>query len=60
MLTNLLNDGDFRIISKEKKDNTIHYTWTCNSKRGIVTDGKDTIGIKDGKIIYHYCYFTIE
>lgn len=60
MLANQLNNGDFRITTKEIKDNSIHFTWTCNSKRGIVSNGKDTIGLKDGKVIYHYCYFTIE
>lgn len=60
MLTNQLNDGDFRIATKETKDNTIHYTWTCTSRRGNVSNGKDTLGLKDGKIIYHYCYYTVE
>jgi len=60
MLTNQLNDGDFRVTSKEVKDNVIHYTWTCHSRRGTVNNGKDTIGIKDGRVLYHYCFYSIE
>ena len=30
VLTNQLNDGDFRIKTKEIKENTIHFTWTCD------------------------------
>ncbi|HOQ68632.1 MAG TPA: nuclear transport factor 2 family protein [Anaerolineaceae bacterium] len=60
MLTNQLNDGDFRVTSKEVKDNVIHYTWTCHSRRGIVNNGKDTVGLKDGRVLYHYCYYSIE
>lgn len=60
MLMNQLNDGVFTITSKEVNGNSIHYTWTCNSYRGKVTNGSDTIGIKDGKIVYHYCYYSIS
>jgi len=60
MLMNQLNDGVFTVTSKEESGNTIHYTWTCNSYRGKVTNGSDTLGIKDGKVVYHYCYYTIS
>ncbi len=60
MLMNQLNDGVFKITSKEVNGNTIHYTWTCKSYRGEVNNGNDTIGLKDGKIVYHYCYYTIS
>lgn len=60
MLQNELNDGEFNITSRSVNGNTIHYTWTCNSYRGKVSDGSDTIGLKDGKIVYHYCYYTVS
>ena len=60
LVTNLLINGDYRVTAKETNKNTHHYTWTCNSKSGFVSNGKDTIGIKDGRILYHYCYFTVE
>lgn len=60
LLTNALNDGVFSITDQTKNNETRHFTWTCNSYRGRVNDGSDTIGIKDGKIAYHYTHFTIS
>ncbi len=54
-----LKGGVFKVTSKTTKDNTIHYTWTCKAQTGSVTDGKDTIGIRNNTVIYHYCYYTI-
>ena len=55
-----LKGGVFKVTSKTTKDNTIHYTWTCKAQTGSVTDGKDTIGIRNNTVIYHYCYYTIS
>ncbi len=60
LLTNALNDGFFRVTSQTNNGQTRHFTWTCDSYRGHVYDGSDTIGIKDGKITYHYTHFTIS
>lgn len=60
MLMNMLNDGVFTVTSQTTNGNTRHFTWTCDSYRGQVTDGSDTIGIKDGKIAYHYTHFTVS
>lgn len=60
MLGVQLLKGLFNVTSKEESDNTIHYTWTCTSSRGNVENGKDTLGLKDGKIIYHYCNYDIS
>lgn len=54
-----LKSGDFRVTSKRVVDNTIHYKWTCTSQTGNVIDGKDTLGIRNDKVIYHYCFYTI-
>lgn len=55
-----LKDGDFRVVTKRGRDNTIHFKWTCDSATGNVATGKDTLGIKNNKIIYHYCFYTIS
>jgi len=60
LLTNVLNDGVFKLTSLSSTDNTRHFTWTASSWRGKVTDGSDTIGIQDGKIVYHYSHFTVS
>lgn len=60
MMTSRLPQGVYTVNSKEISGNTIHYTWTCNSSRGRVNDGSDTLGLKDNKIIYHYSHFTVD
>ena len=60
VLTTELKNGDFRVVTKRGRDNTIHYKWTCDSATGNVATGKDTLGIKNNKIIYHYCFYTIS
>jgi len=55
-----LKKGDFRVTYRRNIDNTIHYKWTCNSRTGTVIDGKDTLGVRNNKVIYHYCYYTIS
>jgi hypothetical protein len=60
LLANNLTGGLFRITNQTNNGQTRHFTWTCNSNRGHVYDGSDTIGIKDGKIAYHYTHYTIS
>jgi hypothetical protein len=36
-----------------------HLTWTATSPQGKVDNGSDTLGLSDGKIIYHYSFFTV-
>jgi len=43
-----------------KKDNIHTLTWTAESSAGQVLDGKDSLGVKDEQIAYHYSYFTIH
>jgi hypothetical protein len=37
-----------------------HFTWQASSPAGNILNGNDTLGIHDGKIVYHYSYFTIQ
>lgn len=60
LLTNALNNGAFRVTDQSGTKETRHFTWTCDSYRGHVYDGNDTIGIKDNKIVYHYTHYTIS
>ncbi len=36
-----------------------HFSWTATSSAGNVTNGQDSFGLVDGKIVYHYTYFTV-
>ena len=40
------------------KDNSRRFTWTASSSLGNVENGNDTLGILNGKIAYHYTYFS--
>ncbi len=60
IMTKRLPQGKYTLTSKEVSGNTVHYTWTCTSIWGKVTDGSDTLGLKDNKIIYHYTHFTVD
>lgn len=44
-----------------KHDNAFTLTWTAiSSNNRKINDGKDTIGIRDGKVVYHYRSYTIS
>jgi hypothetical protein len=49
----------FTISNITGDDTSRHFTWTATSSSGKIKDGNDTFGLKDGKIVYHYSYYTI-
>ena len=55
----LLPNASFELTGKSGSGNSRHFTWTAISDHGEVLDGNDTLGIRDGRIQYHYTYFTI-
>lgn len=55
----LLPGGAFQLTSKSISGRTAHFTWAATSERGRVSDGNDTVSLRDGKIQYHYTYFTL-
>lgn len=60
LLTDLLPQGQFQLTGKSGLGSSRHFTWTASSDKGQVVDGKDTIGLRDGLIQYHYTYFTVS
>ncbi len=59
LLKTTLPNGSFRLVGMSGTGNTRHFTWTATSSKGKVTNGNDTLGILDGKIVYHYSYYTV-
>ncbi len=59
MFTELLPNATFEITGRSGTGNSRHFTWQAVSDRGVVRDGNDTLGLLDGRIQYHYTYFTI-
>lgn len=60
LLRETLPNASFAITGSSQKDNIHTITWTAESPKGRVLDGKDSLGVKDEKIAYHYTYFTVQ
>lgn len=56
----LLPNARFDLKGKSASGNSRRFTWTAASDVGTVLDGADTLGLDDGRILYHYTYFTIQ
>lgn len=54
-------DGQFTLTGMSGTGNTRQFTWKAVSPSSgkQITNGNDTIGIQDGRILYHYSYFTV-
>ncbi len=54
-----LPGATFKLTGASGTGSSRHFTWTATSPKGKITNGNDTVGLVDGKITYHYSYFTI-
>lgn len=59
LFTQLLPEATFVLTSYTGSGNSRHFTWTATSSAGQVNNGNDTFGLLNGKIAYHYSFFTI-
>lgn len=59
LLRDTLPNGRFEITGDSRTDAIRTLTWTAESSTGRVLDGKDSLGMKDEQIAYHYTYFTV-
>ena len=55
----MLPNATFTLTGYSSVGSSRHLTWTANSTNGKVLNGNDAIGLADGKIAYHYTYFTV-
>lgn len=60
VLTQILPKGKFSVTGKSGSGNSRHFTWAADCERGAVSDGNDTLGLSQGKILYHYTFFTVS
>jgi hypothetical protein len=60
LLKQTLPNARFELTGQSQKDSLHTVTWTAESATSRVLDGKDTLGIKDNQIAYHYSYFTVQ
>ena len=50
------SNGHFSLISETQNKNIYSFQWMCTSPTGPVIEGKDTLGVKNSKISYHYSF----
>lgn len=55
-----LPNGAFNVGDPQGQGASWTFSWTANSASGQVLDGKDTLGLRNGLIQYHYMSYTIE
>jgi hypothetical protein len=58
-LTATLPNATFVLTGYSGSGSSRHLTWTADSVNGRVLNGNDTLGLKDGKIAYHYTFFNV-
>jgi len=58
-LTERLPNGSFVLTSMSGTGSARQFTWQATSPKGKVQNGNDSLGISNGKMNYHYTYFTI-
>ncbi|MGA9532853.1 MAG: nuclear transport factor 2 family protein [Anaerolineales bacterium] len=56
----LLPEATFEVTGKMVDGPTRHFTWIASSSNGQVQNGNDTLRVLDGRIQYHYSYFSIQ
>jgi hypothetical protein len=60
LFNEILPNSKFKIGSFSGKGSSRHFTWTASSAKGFVRNGNDTLGLSQGKISYHYSFFTVS
>jgi hypothetical protein len=56
----ILPNAEFTLTGFSGTGSSRHLTWTATSSSGKVNNGNDTLGLVDGKIAYHYTFFTVS
>jgi hypothetical protein len=59
LFSDLLPNSKFTLAGFSGKGNTRQISWTANSSAGNVKNGSDTLGLKEGKIAYHFSDFSV-
>ncbi len=55
----IIPNAKFSLTGFSGNGSSRHFTWNAKSDSHKILDGKDTLGVMDGKITYHYTYFTV-
>ena len=60
LLNSVLPSATFTLVSHSGSGTSRNFTWTATSSAGKVTNGSDTFGLVDDKIVYHYTFYTVS
>lgn len=60
LFTEILPEGEFTLTGFSGTGNIRHLTWTASSSQGEVLNGRDTLGLLEDKISYHFSEFTVS
>ena len=60
LLTEILPNASFTLAGYSGSGNIRHINWNASSTAGNVQDGRDTMGLIDGKIAYHFSEFSVK
>ena len=58
LFNQLLPEARFTLTSNTGTGSSRHLSWTATSSAGDVVDGNDTLALVEGKIAYHFTFFT--
>jgi hypothetical protein len=59
-LSSKFPNGTYSMIGFSSSGNTRRMTWQGTSTNRTITGGRDTFGLRDGKIAYHYTYYDLN
>lgn len=59
LLFSRMPGASFTLLDSSGQDPSRVFTWTAVSSGGKILDGNDTLGLREGRIQYHYTRFTI-
>jgi hypothetical protein len=60
LFTQILPEATFTHTGFSGSGSSRYFTWTAASKSGKVRNGSDTLGLINGKIAYHYTFFSVN
>ncbi len=60
LMTTTLPNAKFSLVSSEGTAKSMRFYWNCTSSAGKVENGYDTIGMLDGKIVYHHTQYKVK
>jgi hypothetical protein len=58
-LLNRLPGAVFSVMDSSGQPPTRIFSWTASNGQNMINDGNDTLGLREGKIQYHYTRFTV-